>query len=80
MQSINIKKVKEIDALIQQRNTGKPGEFAHRLGMSVSNLHYLLRLLREELNAPIVYDRQLKSYRYSTAGSIVLDFVKDENI
>ncbi|GAA0194255.1 hypothetical protein GCM10009122_57590 [Fulvivirga kasyanovii] len=80
MQSINIKKVKEIDILIQQQNTGKPGEFARKLDMSVSNLHYLLRLLREELNAPIVYDRQLKSYRYSTAGSIVLDFVKDENI
>ncbi|MBL6446751.1 hypothetical protein JMN32_10540 [Fulvivirga sp. 29W222] len=78
MQSINIKKVKKIDALIQQQKTGKPKDFARTLNMSVSNLHYLLRLLREELNAPIIYDRQLNTYRYSTAGSIVLDFISNK--
>ncbi|GAA0891736.1 hypothetical protein GCM10009122_14150 [Fulvivirga kasyanovii] len=76
MQSINIKKVRQANQLLQGENTGRSKEFARKLNMSESSLFYLIKLLKEELHAPIVYDRTLQSYKYDVKGSIVIGFFK----
>lgn len=75
MQSINIKKVKQADQLLQDQNTGRPKDFAKKLNMSVSSLFYLIKMLKEELNAPIVFDKDIKSYRYAVEGKLVIAFI-----
>ena len=80
MKSIKIKTVRLADQRLQNKNTGRSNEFASKLKMSESNLFYLMKLLKDDLNAPIVFDRKLKSYKYAVKGSIVIAFVREEDI
>ncbi len=67
-------RTRRIDNLIRRRATGNPGEFARRLGMSISGIHYALRKLKEDLGAPIAYDKKLVCYYYQEEGLIEMGF------
>jgi transcription initiation factor IIE alpha subunit len=60
--------------LIRHKSTGSPDELAERLGMSRSSLFELIAYLKEEMNAPIIYDRDRVSYVYSYTPKFNLGF------
>jgi biotin operon repressor len=71
MQAIKqLNRLKKLDALIQQSNTGAPEEFANRLGLSRSQLYNILDELKD-LGAPIEYNRSLRSFYYRESFQIV---------
>lgn len=59
-----LERVERIHRLIEQEKTGRPEEFAKRLGLSVSRLARILDELRLQ-GAPIKYDRQRYTYYYN---------------
>lgn len=65
--SHHIERIHRIDKMIRHGRTGSPGEFANRIGISVSMLYYILNDLRA-LGAPIGYCRRRRSYRYTRPG------------
>ena len=71
MQAIKqLDRIKKLDKLIQQGNTGAPDEFAGRLGLSRSQLYNILEELKD-LGAPIEYNRSMRSFYYKEAFRIV---------
>lgn len=64
-----IERINMLDKLVQQQRTGRPEEFAFRLGISVSRLYVILEELKSR-GAPIMYSRESCSYFYQRAFSI----------
>ena len=52
--------------LIKAKQTGAPKELAQKLEISERSVNYYMAFMRNELNAPIVYDRKLETYLYET--------------
>ena len=61
-----------LHGLLKGRRTPVPlGELMARLGdCSRATVHRLIAILRDRLDAPIEYDRELAGYRYATAGAV----------
>ena len=57
----------QIDQLLADRRSVSRAELQERLGISWSTLKRDMAYLRDRLNAPIVYDRELRGYRYERA-------------
>ena len=58
-------KVARLDSLIRRAATGTPDELAKLLGMSRSSLFEMISFLKEEMGAPIIFNRSRPSYEYS---------------
>ena len=71
---VDLEKIARLDYLIRHKATGNPDELAERLDMSRSTLFDLIAYLKEEMNAPIVYDRDRLSYTYSYPPKFYLGF------
>jgi len=67
-----------IDYLIQKKATGTPAKLAQKLGISDRCLHYYIKLMKEDLNAPIKFCRQRNSYFYDGNGKFNFSFVPDD--
>lgn len=65
------------DRLIQMKAPGNGDAIAAKLGISRSTFFRLIDFMREELNAPIIFDNKNQCYTYSHEGSIVFSFVYD---
>lgn len=52
--------------LIRTKKTGTPKQLAHKLDISERNVNYYIAFMRNELKAPIIYDRKLETYLYET--------------
>lgn len=63
-----------MDTLIRRKATGNPGEFARRLGLSKSGMHYTLKKLKEDFHAPVAYDKRRGCYYYLEDGLIEMGF------
>jgi len=48
------------------KKTGTPKQLAHKLDISERSINYYIAFLRNELKAPIIYDRKLETYLYET--------------
>ncbi|MBL6448422.1 hypothetical protein JMN32_19065 [Fulvivirga sp. 29W222] len=75
-----LERIERTDRLIRKRRAGKAEDIAKRLGISKRSVFNMLRAMKEDFNAPIVFDRRLNTYRYTTEGSVVMTFVKDQDI
>ncbi|HEU5290649.1 MAG TPA: hypothetical protein VFU05_08420 [Cyclobacteriaceae bacterium] len=64
-----------LDTLIRSRSRGTTIEYAKRLGISKSTFFRLLDYIRNELNAPIVYDHAVGRYVYEVEGSLFFGFL-----
>ena len=71
---VDLVKLARLDHLIRHQATGNPDELAERLDISRSTLFELIAYLKEEMNAPIVYDRDRLSYTYSYPPKFYLGF------
>lgn len=58
-----IRRIERADQLIRLKATGTPKEFAKRLNISESSLYELL-IVMKDLEAPILYCSNRKSYYY----------------
>lgn len=52
--------------LITTKKTGTPKQLAHKLDISERSVNYYIAFMRNELKAPIIYDRKLETYLYET--------------
>jgi hypothetical protein len=56
--------------LINTKQTGTPIQLAKKLEISERSLHYYIAFMKNELKAPIVYDRKIETYWYETECNI----------
>ncbi|HPR13647.1 MAG TPA: HTH domain-containing protein [Bacteroidales bacterium] len=73
-----IRRIERLDLLLRRRATGTPEELAERLGISVSQVYQVIRLMKDELKAPIYYSRVDRSYCYRNNVKFVCDFIEVE--
>jgi hypothetical protein len=59
-----IRRIERLDLLMRRRATGTPEELAAKLGISVSQVYQVIRLMKDVLKAPIYYSRIDRSYCY----------------
>ncbi|WKN40695.1 hypothetical protein [Tunicatimonas pelagia] len=63
-----------MDQLIRLGTTGSATEFANKLDISVSQLKYYLRSMRD-LGAPIAYCHSRRGYYYQREGKFLVKFL-----
>jgi len=71
---VDLNRIQTIDYLIRKKYTGSPNELANKLGVSLRTLHDTLSFMKQELNAPIVYNAVRKSYCYKEDGIICFKY------
>jgi DNA-binding IclR family transcriptional regulator len=69
-----IRRIERLDLLIRTRSTGTPAELARKLGMSQSQTYHFLKLLKENLNAPVMYSKAEGSYYYREDVRFIFGF------
>jgi len=52
--------------LINVKQTGTLKQLAQKLEISERSVNYYIAFMRNELKAPIIYDRKLETYLYET--------------
>lgn len=67
-------RLKAINKLIIDRNTGKPAELARRLKISERALYTYIEELKQ-IGFPICWSKELQSYIYYKDGEFVAEFV-----
>lgn len=67
---MNIRKIRKIDYLIQNRRTGNPNEFAKKVSCSRRMLFKYLKFMKLEMDAPIEYSRIKETYMYGEDGKL----------
>ena len=58
---------------IQLEKTGNPKALGFKLGISTRTLYEYIAFMKQELNAPIVYERQKQSYKYNAKCQLCFD-------
>jgi len=71
-----IDRLRRMDDLIRMKATGCANDFAHKLGISQSQLFQDLKEMKE-LGAPIQYCPLRKSYIYESEGRLTIDFMSE---
>lgn len=69
-------RLQKMDQLIRLKATGKPNEFARRIGISQSMLYNYLNLLKS-LGASIHYSRSRNSYEYEHSVKFQLGVLRE---
>lgn len=77
---IDIARVIAIDALINQKRTGKPDVLAGQLKVSRRTLFADLNFMKGALKAPIVYSKEKETYIYSEEGGFCFTYQKDKKL
>jgi hypothetical protein len=74
----SLDRVEYLDYLIRSKSTGTPKELAEKLGISERWLYELLNELKHDFDCPIKYSRRRRSYVYTCSGSLVIEFMSEE--
>ena len=69
---MDIKKIIKINDLIASGRSGTPRNMAIQLGVSERMLYHIIKFMKEELDAPIKYDRNKMRYYYDGVGELVI--------
>jgi len=69
-----IRRLRRIDSMIREENTGAPTEFATKLGVSERSIYGYLRFMKS-LHAPIKFCPLKNTYYYDKKGELVISFV-----
>jgi hypothetical protein len=67
---MDIRIVMRLNELIHTKQTGTPVQLAKKVEISERSLNYYIAFMRNELKAPIVYDRKKETYWYETECTI----------
>ncbi|MEN9948364.1 MAG: hypothetical protein RL106_1187 [Bacteroidota bacterium] len=57
---------------IAREELGTAADKAKEFGVSIRTMYGMLRAIREQMGAPLVYDRRKKCYRFSEGGRLNL--------
>ena len=69
-----------IDNLINLKMAGNSKDYYAKLGIARSTFFLLLEYMRDELKAPVIYDRVQKRFRYTKEGAMFLGFLSSDII
>ncbi|MFN5745515.1 MAG: helix-turn-helix transcriptional regulator [Methylococcaceae bacterium] len=67
----NLDRIYQIDQLLAARKSISRKELEERLGVSWATLKRDIRYMKDRLNAPVTYDRELGGYRFEDQGKRV---------
>ncbi|MFY7741567.1 MAG: HTH domain-containing protein [Flavobacterium sp.] len=70
---MDIRIIIRIHDCIQNGYTGNPKELSQKLGISERTLYNYISFMRQDLNAPIVFNTDKRSYEY--VGECLLKFL-----
>ena len=70
---MNFEKVRIIDNYIRKNNTGRSKEFAEKVNISRGMLYRYLKFMKEELGAPISYNKAKLTYQYIEPGKLCIN-------
>lgn len=70
--------LEQIDQRIRLKATGKPEEFAERIGVSKRTIFRLIESLKN-IGCPVCYDRYKETYKYKRKGRLVIKFEEDDS-
>ena len=71
-----IKRIERIDYLIRLRSTGSPLDLAQKLRISPSQLYQIIKIMKDEMGAPIYYSKVLQSYCYHGSVKFICEFAE----
>lgn len=74
-----IKRIERIDYLIRLRSTGSPVQLAKRLNLSPSQVYQILKIMKDEMGAPIYYSKTIQSYCYRESVRFICAFELTES-
>jgi hypothetical protein len=74
MRREHIMLIRRMDKLICMKATGNYLEFARTLEISPAKLYRLIDLLRDDLDAPVIYNKQRGTFEYECEGCITIGF------
>lgn len=61
---LDIRIIIKLDELLKAERTGNPKELSYKLGISERTVFNYISFMKTELNAPIIFNTQLKNYCY----------------
>ena len=65
-----------IDALIRKKQTGTLDELAKKTGVTKRKASKYLDCMKDYMDAPIIYNEEIKSYEYTNEGQLSLEWKK----
>lgn len=74
--AMKIEKIERMDLLIRTKSTGKPEEFARKLGLSPRSLFNYINFMRDHLGAPIEFSKEDESYYYTKNGGLKIGWYR----
>ena len=77
---VDIIKFDRLDSLIRHAATGSPEKLAERLGISRGGLFNLIAFLKDEMHAPVYYNKNRCSYMYSFIPEFYLGFERERTV
>lgn len=69
---MDIKKIIEINEIIKSKRALSPKSIAVKLNLSERTVYAIVKFMKEELNAPIKYNRSKMRYGYEEEGYLNL--------
>ncbi|MCG9881174.1 MAG: hypothetical protein MH472_11300 [Bacteroidia bacterium] len=69
---MDIAKIIQINEIIKGGRSGTPKQLSEKLQISERMLYYIINFMKEELEAPIKYDRAKQRYYYEGEGQLNL--------
>ena len=70
---MDIRKIVRLHKLIKNQRTGSPKELAEKIGVSERSVYNYIGYMKIELNAPISYEEEKRSYCYEYDCDFNLD-------
>jgi molybdenum-dependent DNA-binding transcriptional regulator ModE len=77
---MHLEKLRKFIHLVERKQTGKPADVARLLGVSERMIYNYKKFIREELNAPIVWNNFKQSYLFSESGVLIWKYEEAETI
>lgn len=77
---MHLEKLRNFIHLVERKQTGKPADVAKLLGVSERMIYNYTKFVREELNAPIVWNNFKQSYIFSESGALIWKYDDEQSI
>ena len=77
---MNIEKFRYFIHLVEKERTGTPAELAKKLEVTERTIYSYVFTLKNELNAPIEFNKYRKTYCFDRPGRFNWHWVKNEEI
>lgn len=73
---MNLDKIKYFIHLVEKERTGTAKAAAEKIGVSERMIFNYVNLLKNQLNAPIIYNREKQSFVFTEKGKLFWKWIK----